>query len=91
MVWDIRHCWGDYRGQGINSVALASIAWLGVLQLSSLIPFIDILARAIAKLATSSNYYCAARAFKPPSIGSICPVTKEALSEHNHTTVLATS
>ena len=59
MVGNISHFWGDRRGQGIGeilscilgvvaSIALASIAWLGILLLSLWIPFIDILARAIA-------------------------------------------
>ena len=59
MVRNISRFWGDRRERRlgeivscvlgiIGSVALASIAWLGVLLLSLLIPFIDILARAIA-------------------------------------------
>lgn len=59
MVRDIRRCWGDRQDRRVKaafscflgvvgSVALALIAWLGVLLMSLLIPFIDILARAIA-------------------------------------------
>ena len=59
MVKDIRRFWGDRQDRRvravfscilgiIGSVALALIAWLGVLLLSLLIPFIDVLARAIA-------------------------------------------
>ena len=59
MVKNISRLWGDRRSQGIGeilgcvlgilaSVTLASMAWLGILLLSLLIPFIDILARAIA-------------------------------------------
>ena len=59
MVRDIRRFWGDRPDRRVGAVlrcvlgiigsaALALIAWLGVLLLSLLIPFIDIIARAIA-------------------------------------------
>lgn len=59
MVKKIGRFWGDRRGQGIGetiscifgliaAVALACMTWVGILLLSLLIPFVDILARAAA-------------------------------------------
>lgn len=59
MIKDIGRFWGYHRGQGwgeiiscglgiIASIALGLMVWLAMLLLGLLIPYIDILARAIA-------------------------------------------